>query len=372
MEKELIPDKDYRIPASCGLAGIMSQDGKLFSGEEIIKCIAAMHERSNGLGGGFAGYGIYPQFKDFWCFHLLYDSESAKQTTEEYLKLDYEIENDQAIPVRKVANIQPRHILWRYFLKPRIALMKTTDCKEDTEKDFVVKTVMHINGSIAGAFIVSSGKNMGIFKGVGYPEDIGRFHCLEEYTGYLWTAHGRFPTNTVGWWGGAHPFGILDWSVVHNGEISSYGINRRYLLNFGYNCTLHTDTEVIAYLFDLLHRKHSLDFKIVAKILSAPFWDEIERMPEKEKEFYLSLRMIYGSALVNGPFSVIAANSQSMVGLNDRIKLRPLVAAKKDDFLYLASEESSIREVCPIPDRVWSPKAGEPVIGSLKVDKLIG
>jgi len=366
MEKKLIPDKDFRISSSCGLAGIMSEEGKNFSGEAIIKSIATMHERSNGLGGGFAGYGIYPQFKDLWCFHLLYDNEEAKHITEEYLNLYYEIEDDEAIPTRKVANVQPRHILWRYFLKPRIVRMKSTDCAEETEEDFVVKTVMYINKQIDGAFVISSGKNMGIFKGVGYPEDIGKFYRLEEYGGYIWTAHGRFPTNTVGWWGGTHPFGILDWSVVHNGEISSYGINRRYLLNFGYDCTLYTDTEVMAYLFDLLHRKHNLDFEIVAKILSAPFWDEIERMPEKKKEFYLSLRMIYGSALVNGPFAVIVANSTSLVGLNDRIKLRPLVAARKNNFLYLASEESAIREICPSPDKIWAPKAGEPVIGSLK------
>jgi len=366
MEKKLIPDKDFRISSSCGLAGIMSEEGKNFSGEAIIKSIATMHERSNGLGGGFAGYGIYPQFKDLWCFHLLYDNDEAKRITEEYLNLYYEIEDDEAIPTRKVANVQPRHILWRYFLKPRIVRMKSTDCAEETEEDFVVKTVMYINKQIDGAFVVSSGKNMGIFKGVGYPENIGKFYRLEEYGGYIWTAHGRFPTNTVGWWGGAHPFGILDWSVVHNGEISSYGINRRYLLNFGYDCTLYTDTEVMAYLFDLLHRKHNLDFEIVAKILAGPFWDEIERMPEEEKGFFQALRIIYGSALVNGPFSVIVANSKTMVGLNDRIKLRPLVAARKNNFLYLASEESAIREICPSPDKIWAPKAGEPVIGSLK------
>jgi len=225
---------------------------------------------------------------------------------------------------------------------------------------------MFINSKIEGAFVVSSGKNMGIFKGVGYPEDIGRFYCLEEYQGYLWTAHGRFPTNTVGWWGGAHPFGILDWSVIHNGEISSYGINRRYLLNYGYQCTLFTDTEVIAYLFDLLHRKHKLNFEIIAKILTSLFWEEIERMPEEQKKFYLALRITYGSALVNGPFAVVVANSNTMVGLNDRLKLRPQVAATKDNFVYIASEESAIREICPKPDRVWLPKAGEPVIGRLR------
>jgi len=230
----------------------------------------------------------------------------------------------------------------------------------------VVKTVMEINTQIEGAFVASSGKNMGVFKGVGYPEDIGRFYRLEEYEAYIWTAHGRFPTNTVGWWGGAHPFGLLDWSVVHNGEISSYGINRRFLLNYGYTCAFFTDTEVMTYLFDLLVRKHKLSFEIVADILAAPFWDSMERESPEKREILRALRITYGSALVNGPFSIIVANSESMIGLNDRIKLRPLMAATFENKLYLASEESAIREICPTPDKVWMPKAGQPVIGRLK------
>jgi glutamate synthase domain-containing protein 1 len=63
---------------------------------------------------------------------------------------------------------------------------------------------------------------------------------------------------------------------------------------------------------------------------------------------------------------VIAAHNRAMVGLNDRIKLRPLVAAEWQENLYIASEESAIREVCPHPDRVWAPEAGEPVIGYLR------
>ena len=140
---------------------------------------------------------------------------------------------------------------------------------------------MEINQKIDGAFVASSGKNMGVFKGVGYPEDIGEFYRVEEYEGYMWTSHGRFPTNTPGWWGGAHPFAILDWSVVHNGEISSYGINRRYLEAFGYHCTLQTDTEVIAYLFDLLHRRQGLSLETTCLALAAPFWkEEVDRYPE--------------------------------------------------------------------------------------------
>jgi hypothetical protein len=55
-----------------------------------------------------------------------------------------------------------------------------------------------------------------------------------------------------------------------------------------------------------------------------------------------------------------------MVALNDRIKLRPLVAARKGDVLYVASEESAIRQIVPSPDAVWAPRAGEPVVARIK------
>lgn len=357
------PRKEKDI-SGCGIVGIMDEAGKRFSGREIIESIASMRERANGLGGGFATYGIYPEHKSNWCFHMMYENKSGMVQTEEHLKEYFKIVKDEIIPTRADRLIRYRPLLWRYFLQPRQDKLKLY--YDLTEDDFVVKAVMEINTQIKDAFVASSGKNMGVFKGVGYPEDIGRFYRLEEYEAYIWTAHGRFPTNTVGWWGGAHPFGLLDWSVVHNGEISSYGINKRFLLNYGYTCSFFTDTEVITYLFDLLVRKHKLSFELVADILAAPFWNEIERESQEKRSILKLLRITYGSALINGPFSVVVANSNSMVGLNDRIKLRPLVAAAAGSKLYIASEESAIREVCPEPDEVWMPKAGEPVIGRLK------
>jgi glutamate synthase domain-containing protein 1 len=165
---------------------------------------------------------------------------------------------------------------------------------------------------------------------------------------------------------------LLDWAVVHNGEISSYGINKRYLEMFGYKCTMLTDTEVIAYLLDLLIRRHRLPTEIACKVMAAPFWRTIEAMPEPDRGLYKTLRQVYGSALVNGPFAIIFARRDGMVALNDRIKLRPLVAARKDDFLYISSEEAGIRAMCPSPDIVWSPRAGEPVIGKLGEDFVVG
>jgi len=347
--------------SGCGIIGIMNEKGDAFSGEDVVVAICNMMERGNGLGSGYAGYGIYPELKDCWCFHLMYHNQTAQEETERYLKDRFRITHYEPIPTKKVKALRPPiPSLYRYFL--------TIDDERGNgrEHDMILGCVMEINRSIEGAFVFSSGKNMGVFKGVGNPDEIAEFYRIPGYTGYTWTAHNRFPTNSPGWWGGAHPFGILDWSVVHNGEISSYGINRRYLENFGYYCCLSTDTEVMAYLFDLLVRRHGLSFELAAKILASPFWSRIERSKDEEEKAVLrSLRIIYGSALVNGPFSVVVATSGYMVGLNDRVKLRPLVAARKGNTLFLSSEEAAIRAACRDLDAVWMPRAGEPTVGRL-------
>ena len=37
------------------------------TGKKIIESMKPMHDRSNGLGGSFAAYGIYPEYKDFFA-----------------------------------------------------------------------------------------------------------------------------------------------------------------------------------------------------------------------------------------------------------------------------------------------------------------
>jgi glutamate synthase domain-containing protein 1 len=62
-----------------------------------------------------------------------------------------------------------------------------------------------------------------------------------------------------------------------------------------------------------------------------------------------------------------------MIGLTDRIRLRPLSAGinEKNDMLYLSSEEGSIRLVCPDIETTWTPKGGEPIIGRLKDRRVL-
>ncbi len=352
-----------RIPSGCAISGAISRTGKNICGDMVVKSMTTMHERSNGLGGGFAGYGIYPQYKDLYALHLFYDSITAREDCEKYLSKMFEVVNLSKIPIRKTPKITNEPLIWRYFVSP--AHNRLVDSQLD-EKEYVARTVLKINKEFEGTYVFSSGKNMGVFKAVGYPEDVGEFYRLDEYEGYSWTAHGRYPTNTPGWWGGAHPFSLLDYSIVHNGEISSYDANRRFIEMFGYNCTLKTDTEVITYIIDYLLRHEKLTLKEVASVIAAPFWTTISGKDEEEKKMLTFLRNNYSSLLITGPFSILLGFEGGLMALNDRLKLRSMVAAEKDDRVYFASEECAIRNMEPNPDRIWAPKGGEPIIVTLK------
>ncbi|MDD3903342.1 MAG: hypothetical protein PHO09_06675, partial [Sphaerochaeta sp.] len=210
---------EERFPSGCAISGIFSRAGNRFSGRSAITSISVMHDRSNGLGGGFAGYGIYPEYKDFYAFHIFYYGNEAKRMCEEYLEEHFDLINLSKIPTEKHHNITDEPLIWRYFVTPLPTKLANSQLDE---KEYTARCVIHINSVIKGAYVFSSGKNMGVFKAVGFPEDVGEFYRLDDYKGYSWTVHGRYPTNTPGWWGGAHPFALLDYSVVHNGEISSY------------------------------------------------------------------------------------------------------------------------------------------------------
>ena len=353
-----------RIPSGCAIAAVISREGKRMSGEMITNAMKPMHDRSNGLGGGFAGYGIYPEYKEFYALHMFFDSRATRKECEVFLKERFEIVKSEMIPTRTIPAITDEPIIWRYFVAPLKSLLAAMQLDE---KEFVARTVMQINTGMKGAYVFSSGKNMGTFKAVGFPEDVGVFYKLEEYEGYSWTAHGRYPTNTPGWWGGAHPFTLLDWSIVHNGEISSYDANRRYIEMFGYKCTLQTDTEVITYIMDYLLRVQGLTLDEAASVIAAPFWSTIQDMNgADDRKKYTYLRTMFSSLLITGPFSIVLGFNGGLMALNDRLKLRSMVVGEKNDIVYIASEEAAIRTMEPNAENIWAPAGGEPVIVKVK------
>jgi glutamate synthase domain-containing protein 1 len=358
--------RNQQVFDACGISGFISIDGTPVSGKRIIDMLCILNERENGLGAGFAAYGIYPKYKDYYALHFLLDNDEAKGRVLKYLEKNGSIIHSEPIPTETPPNINNPPIIWRAFFEPKTYEFITAD-------EIIVSLVMNINENFEGAFVMSSGKNMGVFKGNGWSHEIANFYKIFEYEAFIWLGHSRFPTNTPGWWGGAHPFNLLNCSVVHNGEITSYGTNMRYLALNGYKCTLFADTEVIAYFFDLLCRKHHLPLPIATLALSPPLHEEIERMERKHQIALKSIRATYRSAMLNGPFSIVVGYTDpipTLIGLTDRKKLRPLVCAISDDenIIYMSSEEASFKRLMLDKNKdfqfkeIWHPNAGTAVI----------
>ena len=153
-----------RIPSGCAIAAVISKEGNKMSGEMIYNAMKPMHDRSNGLGGGFAGYGIYPEYKEFYALHMFFDSRATRKECEVLLKERFEIVKSEIIPTRTIPAITDEPIIWRYFVAPLKSVLASMQLDE---KEFVARTVMKSNTEMKGAYVFSSGKNMGTFKAVG-------------------------------------------------------------------------------------------------------------------------------------------------------------------------------------------------------------
>ncbi|MGN1051166.1 MAG: hypothetical protein ACI4QE_02580, partial [Acutalibacteraceae bacterium] len=93
---------EVRIPSGCAISGIIARDGQKQNGENIIKSIEIMHDRSNGLGGGFAAYGIYPDYKDLYALHIFYDDKNAKDKADAFIDKHFEIAAMEVIPTKDI------------------------------------------------------------------------------------------------------------------------------------------------------------------------------------------------------------------------------------------------------------------------------
>ncbi|OPY33036.1 MAG: amidophosphoribosyltransferase [Methanomassiliicoccales archaeon PtaU1.Bin124] len=359
------PELKYQM-GGCGIAGLISLDGRLIAGDKIKSMLTIMEERENGLGSGYACYGLFPRNKDDYCLQFFFDDEVAKERVEDVLNEHTNISRDEKVFTQPVKSLRPPYpIIWRYFLQPRTD--KGWNGRMDLgEEDLIINLAMHINAEIDGAMCISSGKDMAVFKGNGFSYEMADFYDLSRYKGAMWISHSRFPTNSPAWWAGAHPLSILDWGVCHNGEITSYGVNKKLVEMSGYKCTVLTDTEVVAYMWDLLVRKHGLPIPAAAFAMAPRTYEEIGRMDPESKKLATWLRFAYREAFLNGPFSILVGRSQpeiTLIALADRKKLRPMIMGRSKDggVAYCASEECAIRIVDPDAE-TWVTNAGSPMV----------
>ncbi|MFX1237364.1 MAG: hypothetical protein ACFE8P_06535, partial [Promethearchaeota archaeon] len=90
--------RNQRIFDGCGISGFINIDGKKEDGTKIIDMLTILNDRENGLGAGYAAYGIYPEYKDHYALHFLFDDESSKADVIDYLSDVGFIIQSEAIP----------------------------------------------------------------------------------------------------------------------------------------------------------------------------------------------------------------------------------------------------------------------------------
>src|SRR5512136_2816230 len=110
------PYRDDKVIDACSIFGAMDTSGRRFSGQGIIKAIANMHDRGNGLGGGFAIYGLYPEYANFYAFHVMYLSQKGQKETEAFLQENFDVVYQEEVPTRPTPKITNPPVVWRYFL----------------------------------------------------------------------------------------------------------------------------------------------------------------------------------------------------------------------------------------------------------------
>lgn len=226
------------------------------------------------LGGGFAAYGIYPEYRDFYAFHIFIDTRDTRKTCEALLKEGFEIVKAEHIPIRQIPEITDVPLIWRYFLTPLRSVLSRLQLDE---AEYVARTVTRINVELTARMFFQAERIWARSR---------RWAIRRMWAGSTgWRNTPPIPGPLTGAIpptppaGGAAriPSGCWTGRWSTNGEISSYDANRRCVEMFGYRCTLQTDTEVMTYIADYLLRRQGLTLEEAACVMAAPFWSTIGR-----------------------------------------------------------------------------------------------
>ncbi|MGC8961724.1 MAG: hypothetical protein ACP5K1_04685, partial [Candidatus Bathyarchaeia archaeon] len=76
------PYNEDKVHEACGLLGVMDTSKARFPAHEPVKAMENMRERGNGLGAGFAIYGLYPEHGEEYALHVMYLDRGARERAE--------------------------------------------------------------------------------------------------------------------------------------------------------------------------------------------------------------------------------------------------------------------------------------------------
>jgi glutamate synthase domain-containing protein 3 len=229
------------------------------------------------------------------------------------------------------------------------------------------------------AFVLCHGRDLLLFKIVGYAEQAAAYYRLDRVLAHVWVAHQRYPTKGRVWHpGGAHPFIGLNEALAHNGDFANYHGVATYLRQRNIVPLFSTDTEVSALLFDLLDRVYDYPLEATIEALAPTTERDLELLPAGKQQLYRAIQSAHLHAAPDGPWFFIIARSRpdagewQLLGITDTAMLRPQVFALhegKVQVAVVASERQAIdaaleslaaedERICPVADVYWNARGG--------------
>ena len=376
-------------------------------GRHIYEPSLQMHNRGNGKGGGIAAVGLVPQ--DVGVSQEVLDSNYLLQIALLDPSARADVERECILPVFDVALSMPVPTLddyrdvpglearppdvHRYLVRVKPDVLQAFAEKNglsdlpprDIEDEFVFRNSARLNETFYSslgekkAFVLSHGRNLLVFKIVGYAEQIVQYYQLEDLHAHVWIAHQRYPTKGRVWHpGGAHPFVGLNEALVHNGDFANYHSVTEYLLQRNIRPQFLTDTEVSVLLFDLWARVYKYPLEYVIEALAPTTELDFDQLPEDKQRIYRRIQAAHIHGSPDGPWFFIIARSLpdekrfQLLGITDTAMLRPQVFALSEGDVQVGlvcSEKQAIdatlrslaqedQRFCPIADRYWNARGG--------------
>lgn len=361
----------------CGVLGVASSVP--IKGRHLLQPLIQMHNRGNGKGGGIAAVGLSAKqlgvsdrvLQEDYIMQIAYiDPKSRVEVESQFINPHLNVELAEKVPVienhRTIGlEVRPPEV-WRYFVRVKEDKLRQFIEKNGfegleqskVEDEFIYRNSFALNKKYYAslgdkkAFVVSHGKNIIVFKIVGYAEQVLRYYKLEDLEAHVWIGHQRYPTKGKIWHpGGSHPFIGLHDALVHNGDFANYYSITEYLRQRDIFPLFLTDTEVAALYWDLLTRIYGYPLEYAIEAIAPTTERDFAMLPESKKKTYKAVQTTHIQYSPDGPwFFIIARNNPyrsefQLIGITDTSMLRPQVFALQEGEVkigFIASEKQAI------------------------------
>ncbi|MBN1567362.1 MAG: glutamate synthase [Acidobacteria bacterium] len=395
----------------CGVTGFACTIP--LAGRFIYEPSIQMQNRGNGKGGGIAAVGLTPE--QMGVSREVLDNHYLLQIALLDPACHAELERQFILPHFDVAaSIRQAHIddyrdiaglevcppdVHRYIVRAKPDVLQKfaqqTGLEKvsprDLEDEFVWRNSYRLNDRYYAslgekrAFVLSHGRDLLVFKLVGYAEQNIEYYRLQDFKAHAWIAHQRYPTKGRVWHpGGAHPFVGLNEALVHNGDFANYYSVCEYLRQRNIRQQFLTDTEVSVQLFDLWDRVYKYPLEYIIEALAPTTELDFDQLPPEKQTIYRQIQATHIHASPDGPWFFIIARSQpdkkrvQLLGITDTAMLRPQVFALSDSgdvqIGLICSEKQAIdatlrslakedMRFCPVADKYWNARGGSSTDG---------